>query len=382
MLSLFRKMAGAGAAPIGIDCGSRLFKAVQLRREGNGYALVAAASAPVPGPAWEDAGALAAFFRRDVRRLLASNAFRGRQAVLALPAHHMHATSVRERPDDVTAGQGPEPAPEWLPFHASEAVVRRVEAGDVYDAAGRRREVVTLAVHRPVIDGYVAAATAAGLEVVGVTAEPEALLAALALSGADSRVMRLVVDLGLSCTRVYAGIGRRLLFARRLRTAGRDLEAAVSAALGVGPEEACSLRSKLPSLDLGVETLPDARLRKVDQACQETVFRLVTEIRMCLAYVGSVFAATPVHHVVFVGGGAKYRRLCQRVASGLGLPARAADPIGRLARAEGPGGAPGGPMWATAVGLALQGARMAAPRGESEPSGLEDNAIARLTLAV
>jgi len=178
-----------------------------------------------------------------------------------------------------------------------------------------------------------------------------------------------------------AGMGRRLLFARRLRTCGRDLEAAVSAALGVGPEEACSLRTKLPPLDHKHDAVPDERLRKVDQACQETVFRLVTEIRLCLGYVSAVFGNTPVHHVVFVGGGAKYRRLCQRVASGLGLPARAADPIGRLVRTDGAPAA-GGPVWATAVGLALQGARMAAPVGASEPSATEDNAIARLTLAV
>ena len=382
MLSLFRKMAGAGAAPLGIDCGSRLLKAVQLRRGAGGYGLVAAAAAPVPAAAWEDAAALAAFFRRDLRRLLASSGFRGRQAILALPAHHMHATSVREqRPGGATSDPSTEPAPGWLPFDASEALVRRIEAGDVYDAAGRSREVVTLAVHRHIIARYVEAAAAAGLDVVGVAAEPEALLAALALSGADSRLMRLVVDLGLSCTRVYAGMGRRLLFARRLRTCGRDLEAAVSAALGVGPEEACSLRTKLPPLDHKHDAVPDERLRKVDQACQETVFRLVTEIRLCLGYVSAVFGNTPVHHVVFVGGGAKYRRLCQRVASGLGLPARAADPIGRLVRTDGAPAA-GGPVWATAVGLALQGARMAAPVGASEPSATEDNAIARLTLAV
>jgi type IV pilus assembly protein PilM len=386
MLSLLRKMAGAGPAPLGIDCGSRLLKAVQLRSGEDGYELVAAAAAPVPGAAWEGAGALVRYFRQDVRRLLSSSGFRGRQAVLALPAHHMHATSVREGHAG-GAAQDPwaQPTSEWLPFDASEALVRRIEAGDVYDAAGRRREVVTLAVRRPVVERYVEAATAAGLEVVGVTAEPEALLAALALSGADSRLMRLVVDLGLSCTRVYAGIGRRLLFARRLRTGGRDLEAAVTAAVGVGPEEACSLRTRLPPLGAGGDdAFPDERLRKVDGACQETVFRLVTEIRMCLEYVSAVFGNTPVHHVVFVGGGAKYRRLCQRVASGLGLPARAADPLARLAPQPLAGGttAASGPVWATAVGLAVQGAGTLRTGAGVKTADFDEGAIARLTLAV
>jgi len=379
MLSLLRRMSGA-AAPFGVDCGSRLLKAVQLRPEGEGFGLVAAVAAPVPAGAWEDPAALAAYFRRDVRRLLASSGFRGRQAVLALPAHHMHAASVR-----AVRGVGidgwEEPAPSWLPFELSEAVIRRVDAGDVYDGGRHRREVVTLAVRRGVVDAYVEAAGAAGLEVVGVTPEPEALLGALALSGADSRLMRLVVDLGLGCTRVYAGIGRRLMFARRLRTGGRDLEAAIAAALGVGAEEACSLRSQLPPLDRDGEAVSDPRLRKVDQACQETIFRLVTEIKMCLEYVAGVFGGTPVHHIVFVGGGAKYRRLCQRVASGVGLAARVADPLGRLVRGQhadvrGPGG---GPLWATAVGLGVQGARMA--HGDSKATGAEEMAVARLALA-
>ena len=149
---------------------------------------------------------------------------------------------------------------------------------------------------------------------MSVTAEPEALLAALALAGPDSRTMRLVVDLGLTSTRVYAGIGRKLMFARRLRTGGLNLERAVRSAMGVDADESCSLRGQLPPLD-HTEIVPDQRLRRVDEACQETVFRLVTEIRMCLDYVAAVFGAPPVHHVVFVGGGAKYRRLTTGAAT-------------------------------------------------------------------
>jgi Tfp pilus assembly PilM family ATPase len=240
---------------------------------------------------------------------------------------------------------------------------------------------VTLAVRRPVVDAYVAAAAGAGLQVVNVTAEPEALLASLALAGPDSRTMRLVVDLGLGSTRIYAGIGRRLMFARQLKTGGRHLERAVSEALGVGAGESCALRSQLPPLDRG-EPVSDARLRKVDEACQETIFRLVMEIRMCLHYLASVFGHTPVHHMVFVGGGAKYRRLCQRVASGVGLPARAADPLARLARRPGEQPGEGGPVWATAVGLAVQGAAAAAAPGDSPAWDDDDTALGRVSLAV
>ena len=388
MLSLIRKLNGTAPAPIGIDCGCRLLKAVQLRPEGGTLGVVASAAAPVPDRVWDDAAALAQFFRRDVRALLASNGFRGRHVALALPAHHMHAASVRKehQPETIPDETWEDASPQWLPFHASEAVVRDVDAGEVYDGGARRREVVTIAVRRPVVDAYVAAAAEARLQVVGVAAEPEALLAALA-TGPDSRTMRLVVDLGFSSTRVYAGIGRRLMFARRLGTGGRHLERAVTSAVGVGPEEACSLRRRLPPLGRD-GTLPDERLRKVDEACQETVFRLVTEIKLCLSYLAGVFAETPVHHIVFVGGGAKYWRLCQRVASGVGLPARTADPMARLAQDPQPvrgrhDQSSSGPIWATAVGLAMQGARSgtAAAGGGAAAWRDEDAALRRVSLA-
>ena len=377
MRSLFRKMAGATEAPIGIDCGSRLLKAVQLRPAGSGFEVVAASAAPVAEGVWDDPAALARYFRRDVRRVLDAGGFRGRQVALALPSHRTHVASVRK--DHANgAGEGAwEPSPEWLPFHESEALVRNIEAGDVYEGGVRRREVVTLAVRRNVVEGYVAAAAEAGLQPVGVTAEPEALLAALSLSGADSRLMRLVVDLGMGSTRVYAGVGRRLMFARQLKTGGRHLERAVSAALGVAADESSRLRSQLPPLDRD-GTVSDARLRKVDEACQETIFRLVTEIRMCLHYVGSVFGHTPVHHVVFVGGGTKYRRLCQRLASGVGLPARAADPLGRLSKQP---AAEGGPVWATAVGLAVQGAAAASSSPVADAWNHDGGAIGRVALS-
>ena len=109
----------------------------------------------------------------------------------------------------------------------------------------------------------------------------------------------------------------------------------MTAAVGVGPEEACGLRTRLPLL--GDDTFKDEVLRKVDQACQETVFRLVTEIRTCLEYVSAVFGSTPVHHVAFVGGGREVppalpaRRQRPGPARPRGRPDRPAD-AGKTAR--------------------------------------------------
>jgi Tfp pilus assembly PilM family ATPase len=353
MLSYLRSFTTNHPA-IGLDCGSRLFKAVQVRAAGGPAELVAAAAAPVPPAASLDATALAGLFRGPVRRMLSAGGFRGRRVVLSVPACHMYAASLRASAGDDEPDGGDR---QWLPFPEAEAMVRRVDAGDLCRGGSARGEVVSLAVRRQVIQRYTGAASAAGLEVVGVTSEPEAVLGALALGGADSRLMRLVVDLGLTGTRVYAAVGRRLLFARCLRVGGATLERDVAGALGVGREQTCALRAVLPPLD-GAGGIADEQLRKVDAACDTAVERLTHELRLCHHYVSATFGL-PVHHIVFVGGGARHRRLWQRVASGVGLPARAADPLARLAGRRTPPSIPGGvapSSWAVAAGLALDAA--------------------------
>lgn len=392
MLSYLRNLTAQASAPIGIDCGSRLIKAVQVLPGKGGFSVGAAASAAVPETALNEAAELARFFRGTVRPMLSSGGFGGRRVALAVPVHCMHLASFRRTRSEFAAGAWEyEPSDAairgWLPFPESHALIRNIDAGEVYHEDGPRREVVSLAVRRDVVARYTAAAAAAGLEVTGVASEPEALLAALALSGADSRLMRLVVDLGLSGTRVYAAIGRQLLFARRLRTSGAHLEHAVATSLGVGREASCALRCDLPSLDSG-ETVGDVRLREVDEACGQHIEQLVTELRHCHQYVSSVFSATPVHHIVFAGGGAKHRRLWQRIASGVGLPARAADPLSRMSRprpnATGAMGVPAGAGWAVAAGLSVGAAPAHGKRDPNGPAGavFEDHAIGRFTVAV
>jgi type IV pilus assembly protein PilM len=362
MFSYLRTFRPAQYPAIGIDCGSRVLKAAQVRRAATGTELVAAAAADVPAGAAGDGAALTAFFRGAVRRMLADKGFRGRRVVLSVPASQMHTATLRRPIDgdggDDEGGQGWEGPAGSHPFPPSEMFVRTVDAGEVRHDGRWCSEVVSLAVRRDVVERYARAAADAGLEVTGITSEPEAILGALAFASPDSRLLRLVVDLGLGSTRVYAAVGRRLLFARRVPVGGAALERAVAAAVGVRPHDTCALRAELPPLDSG-PVLEDQVQRKVDLACDRTVARLTQELRLSHQYV-SAFAGIPVHHLVFVGGGARHRRLWQRIASGVGLPARAADPLSRLLARRRSGAAPASPVarpgFVVCTGLALDAA--------------------------
>ena len=139
MLSLFRKMAGPVRRAVRDRLRESPAESGAAPGGGDGYGLVARGGRRRrAGRAWDDAAALAAYFRRRrAARCWRPTASAVAQVMLAVPRHHLYATSVRESiRHEGPEGQGIETAGEWLPFDASEAVVRRIEAGDVYDAAG------------------------------------------------------------------------------------------------------------------------------------------------------------------------------------------------------------------------------------------------------
>jgi Tfp pilus assembly PilM family ATPase len=99
----------------------------------------------------------------------------------------------------------------------------------------------------------------------------------------------------------------------------------------------------------------------------EEILRLVAEptdalsqeLTRCLRYYESVFPNRPVERVVFLGGQAYNKRLCQALARKLSIPAQIGDPLANIQREA--GAAPrsdaddgeGFPEWAVAVGLSL-----------------------------
>ena len=88
---------------------------------------------------------------------------------------------------------------------------------------------------------------------------------------------------------------------------------------------------------------------------------LTQELNQCLRYYDSVFRNRNTERVIFLGGQAYDKRLCQAVAQRLALPAQIGDPLMRIPRTGGqsPGDEPPQPDWAVAVGLSL-GAEKAA----------------------
>src|SRR5690606_14596447 len=62
--------------------------------------------------------------------------------------------------------------------------------------------------------------------------------------------------------------------------------------------------------------------RLVEQACREPLHRLVEELELCRRYYEMTFQGRPVNRLIFVGGEARQKGLCQNLARSLGLAAQ------------------------------------------------------------
>ena len=109
----------------------------------------------------------------------------------------------------------------------------------------------------------------------------------------------------------------------------------------------------------GGESNDATEQQKVNNACREPLVRLVDELNMCRRYYESTFPEKPIDRLIFVGGEARQRLLCQQVAREMGLAAQVGDPLVRMGRISEIGIESGidrrqpQPSWAVAIGLSM-----------------------------
>lgn len=395
MLSFVQNWLTPRVNPIGVDFGSDSLRLAQVHWTGEEHRLIAAASADVPSHVRNNLPARIAFFSDTVRDLLAQGNFKGRAAVLALPGASMFIQHLRmPKLDDENLKK----ALVWesrgkLPIDPTQALMRHIIAGDIYQDAEPKQEVIVMAAARDLINQFLAAAARAKLDIVGMNVEPSATLDCFShvyRRKMDAEVTNCFVDIGCGSTRTFITRGGQIMFARVIPVGGDHFTRAVAAAMKIPFDEAKLLRVKLcqalPALDehrekqeiraaaaaapapseensfallsaaLGqshaaaapqaavavaeapavVKDAPSNELLRqaalVDQACREPLGKLIEELDLCRRYFESTFPNKPVERLVFVGGEARQRGLCAGIAQQLGLAAQVGDPMVRMGR--------------------------------------------------
>jgi type IV pilus assembly protein PilM len=419
MLGFVQNFLAPKANPIGIDFGTDSLRLAQVQVIGNEHRLFAAASADVPSHVKASPATRLAFFVETARDLLSQGNFKGRQAILAMPAASMCIQHLRMAKMDE---EETKKALQWetagkLPMDPSQALIRHLVAGEVYSDSNPQNEVIVMAAAREAVNQFLAAAAKARLDVIGMNVEPRALVDCFShvyRRKQDSEQTSCYIDIGSVATRAIIARGTQIYFARSIPVGGDHLNRAVAAALSIQPEEARMLRIKLchlqpnfdeqrqkremeqapaasepasvensfallgaasaggsapltPSSEATATMAPPApapsalndQAAHVDQACAAPLAKLIDELQLCRRYYEATFANKPVDRLIFVGGEARQRTLCQQIAQQMGLAAQVGDPLVRMGRVSDVGIESGidrrqpQPGWAVAIGLSL-----------------------------
>lgn len=252
----------------------------------------------------------------------------------------------------------------------AELVVRTTKVAESMRDGESRVETIAFAMARPDVMRYVELFRQAGLTVVGVHSGIAAMVHAFDGDPLRSDASRatMYADLGYGGTKVAICHGPQLVFAKSIPFAGQSLDTRLAAAHGGGLEGARQTRMAAGLLAWRSPEPPELTaapgLATVDagaRPCPATVAReavegLADELSMCMRYHGALFPDHPIHRIVFVGGEARDRGLCQALAASLQLPAKVGDPLAALLAGELPRGLPDPsaphPGWTVACGLA------------------------------
>ncbi|HWB53590.1 MAG TPA: pilus assembly protein PilM, partial [Tepidisphaeraceae bacterium] len=339
----------------------------------------------VPNHVKKDFRARLDFFVHSVREALVTGGFAGRQVILALPAASMFIGHLRLAKME---GQTLTQSLAWeirgkIPIEPAQAVLRHLIAGEVFVDQEPRDEIIVLASRKEVVDGLLESAKKARLDVVGMNVEMGAIVDCFSnvyRRKTDADATNCFVEIGSIGTRVIVSRGGHILFARGIPVGASELDTTIAKELRMDLEAAAARRRQLaaktadePALvaagaevgaAFGEERRRDLRDADDDPANHEingvyatVAEKLVEELTLCRRYYESTFPGRQVDRLIFVGGGASDRKLCQEIARGMGLPAQVGDPLVRVEGRhllDGEGKKPH-PAWAVAVGLSAGG---------------------------
>ena len=374
-------------SPIGIDFGSDCLRVAQVELRGGDATLIAAASVDVPLPIRDDPAERLSFLRDALPQLMASDPFRGRRAVVALPA----ASSFIQQfvcpllPAAELQAAVQVAARRVIPADADELLIRHQA---VHALPDDQCEVIAVGADRRSIVQMLTAIHDAGIDVVAMNTEPGALADCymhLYRRHGERNSTAAIIDLGCSGTRVTIIRDRQLVAAHGGLIGGRHLTQAVADAMDVDLPSARMLRLKYSRANstavsdreqhvvFVAPTRGTPQVTHPEHAMIQLALQPVTEsLCQSLAAVKNVFEAavngSPIQRIVFVGGESRDRGLCEHLARYLGITAVVGDPLLRMGKDSsvcvnsGIDRRQPQPAWAIAIGLSL------GPAGTSVPT--------------
>jgi type IV pilus assembly protein PilM len=361
--------------PIGIHLNLESVQMVQLEQADGSVALVSKAGATFPpiaapskdgeatGVERDEVSEVAAARYREgrefVRQKLTGNGFRGKEAVISLPAEHLVIRQVRMapmQPDELIAALAWELQGK-LPFDPKRAVIRHIVAGTVSEDNETKQDVIALAVRRDVVEKHVAATEKLGLHVVGVGVEPCVMgypYVFAVTHGADTPggpCGLMLVHLGALTTYVTIIRGQETAFVKGIDFGVENVVQAVAKSQDIPTEEARAMHDRWCGSSTGTAETEGPDPAQVYNRIRPALEHFTDQIESCMRYHGSLARGADIDRLIFLGPGARDRPLVGVLGARLGIACEVGDPLGAFAERGNSGEAE--PELAVALGLSL-----------------------------
>ena len=375
--------------PIALDIGYDSIKMLQLSRSGDGIHVAAWGKwrFPVGGdvdPQHRTKQAVSA-----VRDMLCNRGFHGRKVVSSLSCRHLGIKNIRlpRMPANELGKAIKWEADERFNFEVTGDQLKYLKAGTVRQGTESRNEIIMLAVPEHIINDHLEMLAAMGLRVEHIDAEPVALFRCFdryLRRSDDEQTASVIVDIGLSATRVVVARGRQILFLKNIPIAGQKFTEAVAGQLNITFEEAHDLRGRCIHVDSAcpdgdscepdVQQGQDSSCRNpvdwsIHDALRSEVEQLAKEVALCLRYCAVTFRGLRPTKVTLCGGEAYDRVVARMLDEQLGVPCELGQPFkGIDISGAGMGSDGHGELveWAVCIGLATRTLRSSDRRREEK----------------
>lgn len=342
----------SGLSAIGLDIGSRMIKAAQLKGRHDQRSLMALSMIPRVQPDLP-------LDRQEIDHLktvLKRQGFRGQDVVLAVPEKQL-LRGIFELPPAASGAPIEQIARmEVARMHHIEPHAFEMICWGPPPEQTRSTEAQTIAVAYPHQDAnsLLDSVEACGLNVRALDARTAATARVCACLAVPAPGITAIIDLGWSSTKLLLVSGQTVLYERLLRSELGELAVKLSQRFGITPEataqifDSIGLAKKHQITDLDTATL------EVIQGLLETHFNsMLEELTIPFDYVLRQYESQGVQRVLLTGGGANMPGLSEFMENALNLNVRQSTPADLLTsdpklltKARNPG-------LTVAVGLAL-----------------------------
>lgn len=329
--------ARSSSLPIGVDCGIRGARLVQLRVVDDQPVIVAAARCQWP----EEVRSAISAERRvrpslvapTIARLLSQSDFSGRQIAISLPRELVKVKNLRlpAMPMDDLIQAAQHEALSMFGVDAGDARVEVMPAGEVRHGNDVKAEIIAVCAKAAEVDRLVEEWHDAGFRPASIDFEPAALYRTVerfVRRRDDEAEVNVLVDIGLRRATVLIGRGRELSFHKSIEIGGAMLTHAVSRKLGISIADADTLRIRLADTFDQVRAIGSDPVRQaVVDSVRPIVEELARELALCLRYYSVNFRGQRPSRVRLVGGESSDPSLVQLLANALPVPIESAKPI-------------------------------------------------------